>query len=189
MSAPQGWEGILDRDEQILWQGRPDQDFHMAAGQIFAAIFGLFFAGFALFWMVMASRGGGPMWMFGLIHFSVGVYMVWWSIYGATYSRRNTWYTLTDKRAFIATDFLTKGRELNSYPITADMRFRFHEGELSTIHFAQERRKGSKGRSYTVDVGFERIDEGEKVLKLMHKIQDRERGIEEAEETGEEAKG
>ncbi|HBZ44860.1 MAG TPA: aspartate carbamoyltransferase catalytic subunit [Maritimibacter sp.] len=166
MSQAPGWEGLLDEGEDILWQGRPDQSFHMGVGKIFTVVFGLFFAGFALFWMIMASQAPGGFWMFGLIHFSVGVAMVFWSIYGSTYSRRNTWYTLTDRRAFIATDFLTKGKSLESYPLK-DALVDFKAGPPDTIHFATEERRGSKGRRYTVPVGFERIQDGHEVMRLI----------------------
>ena len=166
MSAAPGWEGLIADDEKILWQGRPDQSFHMSGSMFFGVIFGLFFAGFALFWMIMASKASGPFWMFGLIHFSVGAGMVVWSIWGSTYSRRNTWYTLTDRQAFIATDFLTKGRQLKSYPIK-DATVTFQAGPPDTIHFAVEERRGSKGHRYTVPVGFERIEGGSEVMRII----------------------
>ncbi|MAM62115.1 aspartate carbamoyltransferase catalytic subunit [Maritimibacter sp. UBA3975] len=169
MSVPAGWEGILDDGEEILWQGRPDQDFHMGLGKVFTVIFGVVFAGFALFWMVMASSAGGMFWMFGLIHFSVGVGMIFWSIYGSTYSRRNTWYTLTDRRAIVATNFLTKGKSLKSYPINAGTTVEFRAGPPDTIIFAHEERRGNKGRRYTVPVGFERLPDGHEVMRLIRK--------------------
>ena len=43
MSVP-GWEGILDKDETILWQGRPDGRFHVGGKGIAGGVFGLFFA-------------------------------------------------------------------------------------------------------------------------------------------------
>lgn len=168
-TAP-GWEGILDPDERILWQGRPDPGFHFGPGQLGTGLFALFFSGFAVFWMVMASRAGGAFWMFGLIHFSVGIAMFWSAILGATIRRRHTWYTLTDRRAFIATDLPLRGRQLKCYPITSQSRLTFAEGPLSTIHFAREERRANKGRRYMVDVGFERIEEGEKVYALMRKV-------------------
>lgn len=54
-----GWEGILADGEEILWQGRPSINMSNNSRRIPAMIFGLFFAGFALFWMVLASQAGG----------------------------------------------------------------------------------------------------------------------------------
>lgn len=171
-AAPAGWDGILDEGEQIVWQGRPDPAFHFAIGKAFTTIFGLFFAGFALFWMVMASRAGGVFWMFGLIHFAAGVGIIFHSTWWDTLRRRNTWYTLTDRRAFIATNLPFKGKRLQSYPITEATPLDYSAGPLATIHFAREDRRGNKGRRYTVPIGFERIEGGDTVYKLFRKVQE-----------------
>lgn len=166
-----GWEGILDKGEKILWQGRPDGKIHMKIGNYASFGFGLIFAGFAVFWMVMASSAGGGFWMFGLIHFFVGIGLSFGSIFWSAYKRRNSWYTLTDKRAFIASDLPLKGRSLNSYPIKADTVLEYQQGAFSTIHFSEETRRGNKGRRYTVKIGFERIGDGDKVYRLMRDVQ------------------
>ena len=68
-----GWDGILDDDEAIVWQGRPDGKVVFRPGNIIGFLFGLAFAIFALFWMILAASAGGFFWAFGLIHFSVGI--------------------------------------------------------------------------------------------------------------------
>ena len=65
MTAPAGWEGILDTGETILWQGRPDGKIVLRPANTATFVFGLAFAGFALFWMIMASTAGGFFWAFG----------------------------------------------------------------------------------------------------------------------------
>lgn len=172
-AVPAGWEGILEAGEQILWQGRPGQAFHIGFEDLFKGVFGLFFAGFAAFWMAMAMTAGGFFWMFGLLHFGAGLALVFGSLLGPTIRRRNTWYTLTDRRAFIATDMPLKSRSLKSYPIGPDTALAYYDGDPATIHFAREQRRTDKGRGYTVDIGFERISEGDKVLRLMHGVKDR----------------
>jgi hypothetical protein len=168
-----GWEGLLDPGERIVWQGRPDQGFDVPAREIPQVIFALFFAGFAVFWMSKAAQAGGGFWMFGLIHFSVGLGIAGKALFGTTLRRRRSWYTLTDRRAFIATDLPMKGRELKSYPLTPDSPVSYRAGPLATIHFARERRTGDKGRIYTVNIGFERIADGEAVVALIRDAQRR----------------
>ncbi|UXX81614.1 aspartate carbamoyltransferase catalytic subunit [Roseovarius pelagicus] len=167
-----GWAGILDPGETILWQDRPDSGFTLRPSQIGITLFGMAFAGFALFWMVMASQAGGGFWMFGLIHFSVGVGIIASALMWGPYRRRHTWYTLTDRRAFIATHLPVVGRRLKSYPITEDSVLDFQSGDLSTIIFHDERKRGKNGY-YTVKIGFERIRDGEKVYRLMRDAQER----------------
>ena len=168
---PPGWEGLLDPGERIVWQGRPEPGYQFRPEKLVVAVFGLFFAGFALFWMVMASLAGGLFWMFGLIHFAVGVGLTVSSIFGDTFRLRRTWYTLTDRRAFVATDMPLRGRQLQSYPITAETRIDYLSGSPATIHFARERRAGNKGNSYMVNIGFERIADGDKVMALLRAAQ------------------
>ena len=172
--TPPGWEGILAPDERILWQGRPDQGLHLSLDKLPTAGFGLLFAGFALVWMIAASRaGGGGFWLFGLLHFSVGVGLFGSSVLGDMIRRRATWYTLTDRRAYIATNLPWTGRTLESHLIGPDTRLSYHIGPPATITFARERRHSDKGRPYSVDIGFERIAEGDEVMRLLNQARDR----------------
>ena len=175
MTDRSGWEGILDRDERILWQGRPDGRVVLSALHIPLALFGTAFAGFALFWMIMAAFSGGLFWMFGLIHFSIGVALVVGPPFFSAYRRQRTWYTLTDRRAFVATDLPISGRKFKSYPIDVDTRLDFVDGDPSSVHFAEAIRRG-KNRTYRVPIGFERIENGREVYKLIRKVQSGEAG-------------
>ena len=174
-----GWEDILDKGEEIVWQGRPDAAIHFRPANIIPMLFGLAFAGFAVFWMVMAASAGGGFWMFGLLHFSVGLGLALSPILWGPFKRRRTWYTLTNRRAIIATDLPLKGRALKSYPINDSTILNFTPGPPSSIMFAQETRRGSKGRRYTVDIGFEFIADGDKVYRLMRDIQRADRAAQE----------
>lgn len=168
-----GWEGILDPGETILWQGRPDTRIVFDATTIIMGVAGAAFAGFALFWMVMAAQGGGYFWIFGLIHFSVGFGIMLWGPLGQPFIRARTWYTLTDRRAFIATNLPLTGRKLHTYPIGPTTPITFQEdGERATIHFATQQRRTRRGLR-NEDVGFERISDGRAVLSLIRQVQAR----------------
>jgi hypothetical protein len=170
-----GWKGILDKDERILWQGRPDGRIVLSAVYIPLVLFGAAFAGFALFWMIMAAFSGGFMWMFGLIHFSVGVGIIVGPPLFSAHRRRHTWYTLTDSRAFIATHLPVTGRKFKSYPIEENTRLDFIDGDPSSVHFAEAVRRG-KNSTYRIPVGFERIEDGREVYRLIRKVQSGEVG-------------
>ncbi|MEJ1992666.1 MAG: aspartate carbamoyltransferase catalytic subunit [Maritimibacter sp.] len=165
-----GWEGILSPGEQVLWQGRPDPGFQMAVGNGGLALFGMFFASFAGFWMVMAAQEPGPFWLFGLPFFLIGSGIILSAVFWATFRRRRSWYTLTDQRGFIATDLPILGRRLKSYPISADTVVEYQPGALASIYFGSEERSGQNG-AYLVPVGFERIAEGDHVLGLIYELQ------------------
>ena len=169
MSAPAGWEGLLDEDEEIRWQGQPDGAFHLDLRQPAGIGMGLFFMGFSLFWMKSASAGGGPFWMFGLIFFGIGFYYAIGVHFWKTYLRRTTHYTLTNKRAFIATAPLGK-RKLNSYPITKTTPLELEGNDPPSIFFASKTRRG-KNREYELKIGFEYLHDGQKVYGLMRDLQ------------------
>ena len=169
--APQsGWEGLLDPGETILWQGRPGARIRLGIGDIVLMVFGTFFAGFALVWMALVSGVGGLFWVFGMIHFMVGLGIICWPLLGRPYLRRHTWYTLTDARAFIATELPLKGKQLKSYAITPDNQLTLEDGPPGSVIFASEWRRGKKG-SYETRIGFHDIDEARKVYGLMRGIQ------------------
>ena len=164
------WDNILDEGEKVIWQGRPEGGIVFKPRSIMTFIFGLFFAGFAFFWMVAAASAGGFFWTFGLLHFSVGIGLSFGSIFWDVWKRRHTWYTLTDRRAFIATNLPISRKQLNSYVIEADTIIDFQGGYLASINFAHEMRSG-KNRKYRIDIGFQRIKNGDDVYKLMRDIQ------------------
>ncbi len=165
-----GWENILDADEHILWQGRPDPTLRFAFAGLGRTMFGAAFAGFALFWMTMAAQGGGFFWMFGLIHFFAGIGVMGSGMFWPGIQAHHTWYSLSNQRAFIATDFPWSSRRLNSYPITDQSSLSFEEGPLTSIFFASEDYR-RKGRTQTRRIGFERISDGRSVYNLMRDIQ------------------
>lgn len=169
MSIP-GWEGILDADEEIIWQGQPDSRIVWKAENIVMTLFGLAFAGFALFWMVLASMGGGFFWMFGLIHFFVGISISGGGVFYNAFKRKRSWYTLTNRRAFIAIDLPVKGKSLNSYPINANTVLEFIDDDRATVLFATERKRG-KNSTYNVKIGFERIENGRDVFAKFREVQ------------------
>jgi len=168
--TPPGWEGILDQGERIVWQGRPDGAVVFRPASIATFLFGLAFAGFAMFWMVMAAQGGGLFWMSGLIHFSVGLGISFGALFWGAFKRRHTWYTLTDRRAFIATNLPLKGKKLKSYPIAEDTVLRLEQSAIPSVWFGKEHRDTANG-SRRVDVGFERIPDALAVYRQMRDIQ------------------
>lgn len=177
MTGSDGWEGILQPGETILWQGQPDATPRLERKDLPKSVFGLLFAGFALFWILSALQAGGAIWMFGLIHLGVGLWLATWPFLGKSFVSRRTWYTLTDRRAIIASDLPWRRRALDSYPITADTPFEFQDTEPGTIWFGERYpaaiRARRKGRTRA---GFERIGDARGVYRQMLDIQRAQRG-------------
>ncbi|MBY6155197.1 aspartate carbamoyltransferase catalytic subunit [Vannielia litorea] len=177
---PPGWERLLDDDEEILWQGRPNGGVVVRSKDAFESLFGLFFAGFAVFWISMASSMRPPsnapfifqiFPLFGLPFLAIGLYMVFGKYFWRAYVRRHTNYTLTNKRGFIATEVFGN-RKLKSYPLTDRLELeQTAQGDTLWIASQQFTRRNKNGfnRTYTKRIGFELIEDGGRVMGLARK--------------------
>ncbi len=158
MSAPPEWEDLLGEDETILCQGRPDSALVLRVNNTMMFVFGLFFAGFALFWILDS------------LHFAVGLGLAFGGLFWNAYRRQRGRYTLNDKRDLIATDLPLQGRRLASYPITPNTQLEFEDGPVSSVYFGTETVQEQEDISCR-KVGFDRIVYGGDVYRLMRKIQ------------------
>ena len=174
IETPDGWEGLLDAGERITWQGQPAGGLVPSDFQWHLMGFGLFFMGFSVFWMLMAAQGGGAFWMFGLPFFAIGFFQGFGRTLWRAALRRRTFYTLTDKRAFIAVDHPLNGKSLASYPIRADTPLEFRPGPYSSIYFAKPQ-ETSNSLDPQGAVGFERIEGANQVYALMRQMQESDR--------------
>ena len=170
MSVDQtGWEGLLDPDEHIIWQGRPSPKVQIRFNSLFEVPFFLFFTGFSIFWMAMAAQGGGVFWMFGLLFFGVGAYNLVGQHFWKAYKRRKTFYSLSTKRAFIASE--VGGRKsLKSYPITAETQIEMTNTTLGDIWFAHEYVKSNNGSTRS-NIGFELLANPKEAYRMIRQIQ------------------
>ncbi|MEM6304622.1 MAG: aspartate carbamoyltransferase catalytic subunit [Pseudomonadota bacterium] len=163
------WEGLLDAGEQILWQGQPERGVQLEWRSPFEPLFYLFFTGFSVFWMVMAQMAPGPFWMFGLLFFGIGIYNLAGMHFWTAWRRQGTFYTLTDKRAFIGTDIGGR-RKLESYPILPSTQIWLDEGRYANVWFAEHTKRGRNGTT-TTPIGFERLKDGRAVFAKLREIQ------------------
>ena len=181
----EGWGPYLDPGERLLWEGAPASKVSFEAIDPKQTVFGLVFAGFAIFWMLMAwgisggfsASGPGSVVtmifpLFGLPFLAVGLYLAFGKLFWSAFTRGKTRYALTDRRAFIATS--ARGRQLKSYPIDADTQLDYRPGAKASIYFATEERKAAKGTTYTTLVGFQFIPNGDEVYRLIRQIQEGE---------------
>lgn len=179
-NTPTGWEGILDEGETILWQGRPDTQIVWSSLLSFQSFFGLFFGGFAAFWISMALLGvreaGGifilfP--LFGVPFLLAGLYSFIGHIFWNAYVRGRSWYTLTDRAAYIATEIFGK-RRLKTYPYADMQPPELQDNTPGSVIFAEDitvhsnRRRGRTRRlTQRVPVGFMRIDDARAVYRIL----------------------
>ena len=165
ISAPPGWQGILDEGEQILWQGQPERGVRFEVFNLKSALPGLFMAGFAVFWMSIAIQASPFFAAFGLLFLFTGLRQVLDPILRPALIRARSFYTLTDRRAIIATDLPFQGRRLISYPIDPAMPLEYVASDPPSILFGPPT-ADKAGRA-----GFRLIADADRVMAMMRQIQ------------------
>ena len=169
-NAPEGWEEIFETGEELLWQGRPDTSFVWQKSNISTALLGLVVTGFGVIWITITSQSGGYFWLLGIGFLLIGPLLAIAPPYMNALMRRATWYSLSNKRAFIATERASVGRKLRAYAIHPNFELEFDHADPATINFAHEVRYNGNS-PYTVKIGFERIQDGQQVYDMMAAIQ------------------
>lgn len=174
--SPVSWAPLLDPDEYILWQGRPDGGLHLKGSNLLISGLGVGFIAFSFFWIAMAFSFPGTQsnplgWlfpMFGLPFVAVGLWLVFGVHVVDVRKRRRSIYALTNKRALIGTDFGT--RRLKSHPISKDTALELRPGPPDTVIFAVvERHNDDETR--VEEIGFEYIADGARVYEMIRKVQ------------------
>lgn len=179
-----GWDGILQEGETILWQGQPAADIAWQDLLSPKTAFGAIFTAFSLFWMgaafFMVTAGGadGPFVLFplfGLPFLAIGLYMVGGRVWLDAWRRARTWYTLTDRTAFVATDFLGR-KTLDSYPLAEMPHITLDDGDPGSILFGRGGRS-VRGSAHRIEwraaeaaaepAGFREIRDARRVYAMM----------------------
>lgn len=160
-----GWQGILDPGEQILWQGQPDRRFRVEFDGLRRVMPGLFITCFSLFWMYQAAKGSLVFALFGLFFLFAGLRQFLGPLVMPAFLRSRSWYTLTDRRAIVATDVPFKGRKLTSFPIDRDTPVEYLPGDPPSIMFGHPAiDKSRRG-------GFRFVPDAEHVMSLIREMQ------------------
>lgn len=170
-TVPAGWEGIMQPGESILWRGRPIAKVNLLR-LIPQVGFGLIFTSFSVFWMVMAAQGGGVFWMFGLIFFFTGLGLIAKTLLDERMRMRDTFFTLSDRAAYIARRHWMQGRQLETYRITAAMPITLNGHATRGDVIFSSRTVRSKNGSHEVPIGFLDIEGAPEVFAQMTQARD-----------------
>lgn len=173
------WEDYFEPGETLIWEGAPQGRARPTPGMIAAAVFGLPFllAGLGisiggLFFGVGADLGWGTagglfMFLFGLPFIGVGAGLVLAPWYMQARAHRNVRYALTDRRAYIASQWWNRTMEVLTIapdsPVTIDAgRSVFFHTIVGT---------DSDGDRTTERKGFENVADAMEVYRLIRDIQ------------------
>lgn len=171
----------LEGGEEIRWADQP-QPMRMATQMIPLCIFGLFFGGFAAFWITMAAVGtsripsNAPtaisfLPLFGLPFLLIGLSMICSPLFGYWAAQR-TVYAVTDRRAMSLV--MRRTRVVKSYharDIDAIQRVERADG-TGDVTFAHQYGTDSRGYRTTTNIGFYGIHQPHEVEQLIQAIVD-----------------
>lgn len=91
----------LNNGETLLWTGVPKRGLVFRMSDFLVIPFSLLWCGFAIFWFITASKGGGLFALFGVPFVAVGLYQVFGRFITDSLQRKNTVYGLTENRIII----------------------------------------------------------------------------------------
>lgn len=167
---PENWDEILEPGEKLLWQGRPDGSAVWQRRHILPVLLGFGVACLGLIWIFLVSDGNIYTAAMGLILIVLGAFLGLAPPIMSSMVRKASWYSLSNKRAFIAMHRKSVGRKLAAYRIDPEFELLFDYKDPATIIFAIETRQPGNA-AYTVKIGFEQIRDGEKVYQMLRDIQ------------------
>ena len=188
-AIPPGWQDILDPGEAILWQGQPEAALDWAGLIRPQTLQGLFLAGFAVFWISLAfwmtrqGAGAPPLFqwvfpLFGLPLLFAGLNTAFGTLIRGHLRLRGSFYTLSDRNAFIATTLRGK-RHLTRLPLGPGLIPALEEGDPGSVWLAAPaapqtgwRGTGIGGTYFGLNAGpdrsgFERIRDARRVYRLI----------------------
>jgi hypothetical protein len=174
MNTSPDWTDIPEPGEPLLWAGRPDTRLHFGIETAGTAFFGaiVIAASSGAGWLV-SSQTGGVAWPFvaGGIGFALFIIILFPLM--NMLKRRKTRYAVTDRRALIRTA-TKRPRQPDEYRLNPDSVVTYHPGTPATIWFAEQLVRGqghsAQGNATRINVGFERIADGETVYQLLRDV-------------------
>jgi len=168
----QGKEMLL-AGEKLLWKGAPEPGLKFRPRDIFLTAFGLFFFGFAVFWMCMAHYAfEAPIYftLFGIPFVVVGAYISVGRYFWEAYKRGRTAYTLTDKRAIIRVNTFGQSQKTVALNSLQEVKLEEFGDSSGTIVFGRDITTGyGEDRSTSYAPRFEFVEDAARVYQLVEK--------------------
>jgi hypothetical protein len=176
----------LDRDEHLLWVGRPRQRILLRPSDAAMIPFSLMWGGFAFFWEYMVVTGGGrgrghAPWFFmlwGIPFCLIGIYMIAGRFFADAWMRSRMWYGVTNRRALIVSGIASS--RLASFElatvgeITLTKSFFTGSGSIQFGSINTDRpygRRTPKSFGGTNTNTFDQIDNVDEVYRVLREVQ------------------
>ncbi len=100
----------LDRDERLLWSGKPRGGIRFRVQDVFLIPFSILWCGFAIYWEASAIQNGAPIFfmLWGIPFICVGLFFVSVASFSMHRNRARTYYGVTSERILIVSGLLSQ---------------------------------------------------------------------------------
>ena len=167
-TARDEWSGLLDPDERIIWQGQPSGRVRLEFESVFSVVFMAVWTSIPLFMLISAPESAFL--LVPVLFVGIGAYFFVGQHFWAAYLRRRTFYTLTNRRAFIGRSRFGQ-RTLDSFPITESTNLQLDEGRARAVWFGTLDGRQMFSNKRERPIGFERLDDPRAVYQLLRQVQ------------------
>ena len=174
MERKDSWDGVLEEGEEIVWQGRPATNLQWKDFLTLIVVLGIL-AAFFHKPVIQLYQYGGSLESYlkfgGLFALIAGIAA--FGLFKSYWEGRRIWYTLTDRRAFIARISYFGGRKMDEYWLNPNRHIYIDNFDNPPSVIFEVKEYNSGGKQKVREIGFKRIAEAEKVLELMKHHQSR----------------
>lgn len=164
---------MLLAGEKLLWKGAPEPGIKFRPRDILLTPFGLFFFGFAVFWMYLTRyQFEAPIYftLFGTPFVLVGAYLAIGRYFFEAYKRGRTSYTLTDKRAIIRVNVFGQSQKTVTLDDLQEVELEERGDGSGTIVFGRDITTGNgKHASTSFAPRFEFVKDAARVYQMVEK--------------------
>lgn len=163
--------------EHLLWEGHPDPRLLFTPADAFIVPFSILWCGFAIFWVVGASRTAGLGFAsFGLLFVLVGLYLVFGRFIYKTNRKRRTAYAISDRRVIVATGSNSISQmPVRDQPTTVRRRKEHVSVVIGTAPRLQQSAYANTGLDFwsrdAGNVGLWDVADGDNLLKALRSAQ------------------
>lgn len=123
----------LDDNETLLWTGQPKKGIVFRTTDLFLIPFSIIWCGFAIFWVIIASKTSGLFALFGIPFVIIGLILVFGRFIIDSKQRENTYYGLTKHRIIIKSGIFSKSVKSLNIRTLSDIEYNEKNDGSGTI--------------------------------------------------------
>lgn len=123
----------LDSEETLLWTGQPKQGIVFRTVDVFLIPFSILWCGFAIFWVIAASKGSIFFALFGIPFVIIGLIFVFGRFIIDAKQRESTTYGMTDERIIIISGIMRKKIKSVNIRTLSDIEYNERNDGTGTI--------------------------------------------------------